>query len=800
MKILYIFIIFSALLLETATGTRLLEQKKQDSKKSDTLIYNLTIDYKIVNFTGKDRKAMVINGALPAPTLYLKEGKKAIIYVTNNMDVETSVHWHGILLPNFQDGVPYLTTPPIEPGKTHKFEFTLKQSGTYWYHSHTNLQEQRGLYGAIVVEPKKKVHRYDHDIVLVLSDWTDENPNEVLRTLKRGSEWYAIKKGSALSLSEVIAGKALGAQLAMWWMKMPGMDVSDVYYNTFLVNGKKTQNYPQFKAGEKIRVRIINAAASTYFWLSFGGEVSTLISADGVNVKPISVKKILNAIAETYDVLITLPKKKAVEISATAQDGSGITSVTLGTGDILKAPVIPNPDPIQEMKKMAEMHTGGHTGHSMHRNKHNGSKSGTHSPKHKDPIHQNKHKEHKHMHMNRSVQSEEIYDTHKNHAMNKHTGHDKHKNHSIKNKKAHGKHKVHDKHKTHHQEHISHKVLSYNDLKSTQKTSFSKTNTLKEMHFNLTGNMWRYVWSMNNKTLSEADTIKIKKGETIRIHLHNTTMMHHPMHLHGHFFRVLNKQGEYSPLKHTVDVPPMQTVAIEFNPDEEGDWIFHCHVLYHMKSGMSRVFSNGEKRDTRLDKYPISTALNMDNHWYKWGEINLMSNRLDWELVTTNTKNKIMWEGIFSWVDDYYNLHNNFETELSYEYFTSDFFRIYGGVEAERAVEESLKQIEDLDIKGKVGFRYLLPLFFEVDINLDHIARLQVALEYELLLFPRVELFADWKWTMDFGILHQLPEEKIWEQEHEWAVGLDYIISKNFSLIANYSNHFSWGAGINWKF
>ena len=808
------------------------KQKKQDSKKSDTLIYNLTIDYKTVNFTGKDRKAMVINEALPAPTLYLKEGKKAIIYVTNNMDVETSVHWHGILLPNFQDGVPYLTTPPIEPGKTHKFEFTLKQSGTYWYHSHTNLQEQRGLYGAIVVEPKKKVYRYDHDLVLVLSDWTDENPNEVLRTLKRGSEWYAIKKGSALSLSEVIAGKALGVQLAMWWMKMPGMDVSDVYYNTFLINGKKTQNYPQFKAGEKIRIRIINAAASSYFWLSFGGEAPLLISADGVNVKPISVKKILNAIAETYDVLITVPEKKAVEISATAQDGSGITSVTLGTGDILKAPVIPKPDPIQEMKKMAEMHTGGHTDHSMHkshgnsmpsnhRNKHNGSKNGTHSPldhkdhtyknkhngagsdiNHKNPIHhQNKHKEHKHMqHMNRSVQSEKIYDSHKNHAMNKHAGHDKHKDHSIKNKKAHGKHKVHDKHKTHHQEHISHKVLSYNDLKSTQKTSFSKTNTLKEIHFNLTGNMWRYVWSMNNKTLSKADTIKIKKGETIRIHLHNTTMMHHPMHLHGHFFRVLNKQGEYSPLKHTVDVPPMQTVAIEFNPDEEGDWIFHCHVLYHMKSGMSRVFSNGEKRDTRLDNYPISTALNMDNHWYKWGEINLMSNRLDWELVTTNTKNKIMWEGTFSWVDDYYNLHNNLETELSYEYFTSDFFRIYGGVEAERAIEESLEQTEDLNIIGKVGFRYLLPLFFELDINVDHMARLQVALEYELLLFLRVELFADWKWTMDFGILHQLPEEKIWEQEHEWAVGLDYIISKNFSFIAIYSNHFSWGAGINWKF
>ena len=781
---------------------------KRPIRTKDTVIYNLTIDYKTVNFTGKNKKAMVINDSLPAPTLHFKEGENAIIFVTNKMDVETSIHWHGILLPNFQDGVPYLTSPPILPGKTHKFEFKLKQSGTYWYHSHTGLQEQRGIYGAIVIEPKKKVHKYNHDLVLVLSDWTDEKPKEVLRTLKRGSEWYAIKKGTALSLFKVIKEKGFRAQLKMWQQKMPGMDISDVYYDAFLINGKKKQSYPGFKAGEKIRLRVINAAASSYFWLTFGGEKPLLISADGIDVKPISVNKILQAIAETYDFLITVPEKKSIEIRATAQDVSGSASAVIGKGELLKAPVIPKLNPIKEMKKMAEMH-GSHGGHDEHGGKHDG--HGGHD----------KHKEHtKKNNSERSIQSKNTNDNHSGH-----------KKHSMHNKND--EHDKHSKHKLHSQEnHLSHKdypsnvnrpsregsrhsreggnppdTFNYNNLRAIQKTSFAKTNTVKELHFNLTGNMWRYVWSLNGKTLSQSDKIKIKKGETVRIHLHNTTMMHHPMHLHGHFFRVLNKQGEYSPLKHTVDVPPMKTVTIEFDPDEKGDWMFHCHVLYHMKSGMSRIFSYGDKRDPRLTRYPISKALNGDAIWYKWGELDIMSNRWNWELVTTNTKNKVILDGTFSWVDDYYNFHKKLETELSYEYFINDFFRVYAGAgirfprEIDRIAEFDLILVKvSTEPFAKIGFRYLLPYFLELDVNVDYLARLQIALEYELLLFSRVEFFAEWEWTINFGILYPLLPGDIWEQEHEWEAGLSYIINKNFSLTASYSNHFSWGAGLNLQF
>ena len=773
------FIFFISVFLWSESATGVFRKNIILVRAKNTLIYNLTIDYKTVNFTGKNIKAMVVNDSLPAPTLHFEEGKKAIIYVTNKMDVETSVHWHGILLPNFQDGVPYLTSPPIRPGKTHKFEFTLKQSGTYWYHSHTNLQEQRGIYGAIVVEPKNKKYQYNQELVLVLSDWTNENPNEVLRTLKRGSEWYTIKKGTALSLSEVIRKNALGAQLTMWKQKMAGMDISDVYYDAFLINGKKEQSYPNFKGGEKIRLRIINAAASTYFWLSFGGKAPLLISADGVNIEPLPVKKILNAIAETYDLLINLPEKKSIEIRATAQDGSGSTSATIGKGELLKAPVVPKPDPVQQMKAMAKMHSreghAGHTGQAGH------VALAGHTVGHA------KHND---------INNNKISPAHAGHATSttsgKKTDHSIHKKHTAQ----------HDKHLNHNK----HKVFSYDNLKALQKTSFPSTNTLREIHFNLTGNMWRYVWSMNGKTLSEVDTIKIKKRETVRIHLHNTTMMHHPMHLHGHFFRVLNKQGEYSPLKHTVDVPPMQTVTIEFNPNERGDWIFHCHVLYHMKSGMSRIFSQDEKRDPRLTNFPVSAILNMDTHWYPWAELNIMSNRFDWELVASNTKNKVMWEGTLSWVDDYYNIHKKLEMEISYEYFTSDFFRIYAGIEGNYPSEKFVTQmVSDIWIInsdvviGKIGFRYLLPYFFELDVNLDHIARLQIALEYELLLFPRTELFAGWEWTMDFGLTHYLPKDKTWEQEHEWSVGLNYIVNKKFSVTASYSNHFSWGAGLNLK-
>ncbi len=514
--------------------------------------YDLTIDEKNVSFSGKERVGMAINDSIPGPVLTFTEGDTAEINVTNNMDVETSIHWHGLILPNFQDGVPYLTTPPIRPGETFSYRFPISHSGTYWYHSHTGLQEQQGVYGSIVIKPKNQKLKYDRDLVLVLSDWTDENPNEVLRTLKRGSDWYSIKKKTAVSIADAISNGALGGLLGLWKMRMPGIDISDVYYDAFLINGKKRIQYPELKAGERVRVRVINAAASTYFWTTIGDANAKLVSSDGVDVVPVKTSKVLHAIAETYDYIVTIPSAGSIEFRASAQDGSGFTTAILGRGKVHKAMVVKAPDYIERTKNSGGMN------HNMDMS------SG--------------------MEMDHSMSNMKKMD-HSSHKMMDHNmkSDDMEVDEKMNSNKA---------------------EFSYDILKSPVKTNLSDNN-VRNIKLNLTGNMWRYVWSLNGKTLSEVDKIKIRRGEVIRIVLNNKTMMHHPMHLHGHFFRVLNKNGEYSPLKHTVDVEPMKSVTIEFPANEAGDWFFHCHVLYHMKGGMARIFSYGDKRDSRLDNFAL---------------------------------------------------------------------------------------------------------------------------------------------------------------------------------------------------
>ncbi len=296
------------------------------SAQSDTSIYHLTINKEVVNKAGKDVSGMTINGTIPGPTLRFKEGGYAVIYVKNEMEEETSIHWHGLLLPNFHDGVPYLTTPPIRPGKTLKYEFPLIQAGTYWYHSHTMLQEQSGVYGSFVIEPIEETLDYDKELVMVLSDWTNQKSINVLRNLKRGNEWYNIKKGTATPLNQVVARGGFGAQINFWRQRMEGADIADIYYHAFLNNGEQTQEYPEFEPGEKVRLRIINGAASSQFWMTFGGEDPTLVAADGLNVVPVKRNKTFIAIAETYDFVVTIPENGKIEFRATAQDGSGYSS------------------------------------------------------------------------------------------------------------------------------------------------------------------------------------------------------------------------------------------------------------------------------------------------------------------------------------------------------------------------------------------------------------------------------------------------------------------------------------------
>jgi len=759
--------------------------------------YTLEINNQVVNKAGKDVMGMTINGSIPGPTLEFVEGEYAVIYVKNNMNVETSIHWHGILLPNFFDGVPYLTTPPIEPGKTLKYEFAIKQNGTYWYHSHTMLQEQSGVFGSIVIQPKKKTLNYDKELVLMLSDWTNEKPMDVLRFLKRGTEWYNIKKGTATPLNQVIARGALGAQIDFWGQRMEGADIADIYYPAFLINGQQTIEYPDFNPGEKVRLRIIDGAASTSFWMTFGGETPMLISADGKDVVPVKKNKTFIGVAETYDFIVTIPQNGKMEFRITAQDGSGMASAFLGQGKVIEAPKVPKPDKIAMMQKMAKMDMKmGAPALKFNPKKDDPYKMKekwgmkmenmdgmNHSKLNQTPEDAKKEDmDHSKMEMPKdSTKTEEM-----DHAKMDHSKMDmKMKPDSISSNQM-----VTMKKEDGMQGKELFSEFNYDFLKSPEKTTYGKDVPVNEILLNLTGNMSRYIWSLNGIPLSETDKIKIKGNQVTRITLNNLTMMHHPMHLHGHFFRVINKNGEYSPLKHTVNVPPMQEITIEFYGNEYGDWFFHCHILYHMMGGMARVMSYDTPKDPRLKEFPVSNLIQETNQYYTWGMVDAASHMTGLSLVSSNIRNQLNLSAEYGW-------NENIEMEMSYEYYLNDWFRLFGGINMENEIEDSVEQINSTAI---AGIRYFTPFMFNLDVRVDSKLRPQISLSRDITIFPRTVLFAKYEYQADFGWIDDLPPGDNFKKEVTWSTGLEYIISKNFSLMGSYDNRFGAGGGISVRF
>lgn len=769
---------FTLLLLFTATS--LYSQELIPEIKGDSIIYHLTIDEIQMNITGKNRMGMAINGSIPGPTLRFQEGKYAVIHVTNKMEVETSVHWHGLLLPNYMDGVAYLTTPPIKPNKTLTYHFPLIHSGTYWYHSHTGLQEQKGIYGSIIIDPKEQTLDYDHDLVLVLSDWTDDNPHQVLKNLKRHNEWYGVKIGSAPSLLNSIRENALGAQFKLWSYKMPGMHISDIPYDAFLINGKTEQVYDEYEAGDKVRIRVINAGASSYFWLSLGGGHLNMVSADGIDIQPIHTDKVLIGLAETYDFIVEVEEGKSLEFRATPQDVTGSASAFIGSGERVYAQKIPFPNYQKLNKAMAVMHSGG--GHDMSLP---GNEIGIMSEfEHKMGDHETM----DHAAMGYEMGNEE-------HQMN-------HAQHQMDGTQE--KHHAQDEGEETEMDHSSHNMddptapmlmmdVGYNNsiIKAKEPTTIHSGDSLRQITFNLTGNMLRYIWSINGKTLSGAEKILIKKGEVVRVTLNNETMMHHPMHLHGHFFRVLNGNGEFSPLKHTVDVPPMSRITIEFEANEEKDWFFHCHLLYHMKAGMARIFSyEGSTRDERLAPYPVATLYKHDKKWFTWGMLTGASQFGSLELTHSNIHGEINLMMEAGW-------NENYEFTLDYEHFVGDFTRLYGGVKSENETKDSFS---DHDLVGRFGLRHMLLYILDADISLDHKLRPELGLDSHLPLTQRLYINSHYEWKTDFGITEKTHSGESIDQEWVYNIGLEYLLNKNFALTADYDNRFGVGGGLNWRF
>ena len=818
-----------------------------------TIEYSLTIEEKTVRITGRPVGAMTINGTIPGPVLRFTEGDAARIRVTNRMTVETSIHWHGLLVPPGMDGVPNLSFPPIAPGATFTYAFPIRQSGTYWYHSHTDLQEQKGVYGPIVITP---AHAdpvgADRDHVVMLSDWTDERPSEVLRTLKSGSEWYALEKGSSQSILGAARAGRLGAYFTREWQRMPPMDIADVAYDRFLANGESDTSL-KAAPGERVRLRVIDGSATTYFHVEFAGGPMTIVAADGQAVDPIDVRRLLVGVAETYDVIVTMPADGAYELRATAHDGSGFASAWIGSGMRHPAPAVPAPNlyhtmghggllqsfaftpagvmgmpdsrveagefdrpGMMPMGAMEDMAHGGHSamgpgtdttggimaGHGMAMDaKGHGEKTGRSEgsdmaamkdqqkaghPGHRPgpDMAEDAGMEHKPKSMGSGHAVSPPTEAH-GQAMastgmggNGPTPADK----PLRTGRAYGS-----RFGLMAADISSRGPLAvdgvdpsrpwppYEKLRALEPTALAPGKPLREIRLTLDGDMERYVWFLNDRPLSESDVIRIRQGEAVRFIMINRTMMHHPMHLHGHFFRVLNGQGDHAPLKHTVDVAPMSTTVIEFDANEVGDWFFHCHLLYHMKSGMARVVGY-EGFTPDADTAALLPTLFKDP-WYVLGRADLLSNMTEGVVSASNSRNILAaeWEAGWQEVDD-----TEWEGVLTWDRYANRFLSVFVGVDV-LGVEDEVEHS-----RGVLGIRYLLPVNIEFDAWADSEGGGRFAVEKHLDLTPRVQLFGEAEYDT----------HEYWEGK----AGVSYLVSKRFSLLGQWHSEFGFGGGAQVRF
>ncbi len=718
--------------------------------------YDLYVKDTIVNFTGKAKWAIAVNGQIPMPTLTFTEGDTAEIYVHNEMNEETSLHWHGLFLPNKEDGVPNLTQMPIKPHTTHIYRFPIIQNGTHWYHSHSGLQEQIGMYGNFVMLKKQGDPTFRKGIddlptvPIVLSEWTDYKPENVHRMLHNATDWFAIKKNATQSYGEAIKAGHFKTKLKNEWKRMLAMDVSDVYYDKILMNGNQSTDIKsidgkQLKGGDKVRLRISNGGASSYFWLTYAGGKITVVANDGNDVEPVEVDRLIIAVSETYDVVVTIPAENtAFEFLATTEDRTNSASYYIGNG--IKQLVSPQPrlKYFEGMKMMNDMM------------KMNGDL---------DDMGMN-------MSLNQMDMNVVMYPEITGDAKPKQD--DKDPNRYNANALA------------------DIVTLNYAMLKSPNNTALPKDAPVKELKFELTGNMNRYVWSLDNKVVSEADKILIKKGENIRIILYNGSMMRHPMHLHGHDFRLLNGQGDNAPLKNIVDIMPMETDTLEFNANVEGDWFFHCHILYHMMSGMGRVFTYENQAANPLIPNPKLAQRKLfadDRRMHFMFQNDFATNGNDGEMMLQNTR----WSIGSEWRLGYHDMHG-YETETHIGRYLGkmQWLMPFVGFDwryRKMGIDEQEKNLfgqtntKDNRAVISLGVNYTLPMLvrFQTEIFTDGIVRLQLMRE-------------------DIPVTRRLRFAFMVNTDKEYMAGLNYIFNRNFSLQTHYDSDMGFGAGLTFSY
>jgi CopA family copper-resistance protein len=530
--------------------------------------YDLVIDRAAASVDGKEGHAIAINGQVPGPLLRWREGDDIELRVTNRLDEDTSIHWHGMLLPFQMDGVPGVTFPGIKPGETFTYRFKIKQNGTYWYHSHSGLQEQSGHYGPIVIDPAESDPvAFDREYVVVLSDWTFMHPHRVFQQLKKSSDSFNFQKRTVGTFFKDVNEKGLAATLSdrlMWGkMRMSPADIADVTASTYtyLVNGHGPEDNwtALFEPGQKVRLRLINASAMTIFDVRIPGLPMTVVQADGQNVQPVDTGELQIGVAETYDVIVQPPADKADQaftLMCESIDRSGYARATLAPGPGMSAPIPPRrPRPTLTMKDMGMAHDmAGMSG--MDHSKMD------HSTMDHSGMAGGEMKMQKHTHESGvGVQSPAMMTT--NRLGEPGLG----------------------------LEDTPHLALSYTDLVSLEVNPDLRA-PARELEIHLTGNMQRFMWSFDGKKFSDiVEPIRFKKDERLRLTMVNDTMMMHPIHLHGMFFEIVNGQERNKPRKHTILVKPADKVSVDITADAVGDWAFHCHLLYHMHAGMMQVVS-----------------------------------------------------------------------------------------------------------------------------------------------------------------------------------------------------------------
>ncbi|WP_454672962.1 copper resistance system multicopper oxidase [Achromobacter pestifer] len=545
--------------------------------------FHLEIGETPVNFTGAARIGTTVNGQVPAPLLRWREGDTVTLHVTNRLREQTSIHWHGILLPTDMDGVPGLSFPGIDPGQTFTYRFAVRQSGTYWYHSHSGFQEQTGLYGAIVIDPRRRDPiASDRDYTVLLSDWTDEDPMRLFNKLKVMPEYYNGIQPSVQSLAADAQDRGWRAALSerlMWeQMRMTPTDLADVSgaTYTYLTNGATPSgNWTGlFKPGERIRLRFINGSAMTYFDVRIPGLKMTVVAADGQDVRPVDVEEFRIGVAETYDVIVEPQEERAYTIFSQAMDRSGFARATLAPRAGMQAEV-PALDRVQllGMMDMGMAHDmgGGAGGHDMAATgaagagaaaMDHGSMPGMdHGSSHGSGAGQGGMVEAKHPYpTERGVSNSMLPDVVSTRLDDPGVG-----------LRDNGR-----------------RVLTYADLHSIREPEDNRAPS-REIELHLTGNMERYMWSFNGVKFSDAKPIVLRYGERVRFVLVNDTMMTHPIHLHGLWSDLESPDGAFQVRKHTITLNPAQRLTYRVSADARGHWAYHCHLLYHMEAGMFRA-------------------------------------------------------------------------------------------------------------------------------------------------------------------------------------------------------------------